>query len=91
MALYPKNPKYYFLKEWDSLEFEDLFYPEQEALHAGIYRCEVCGHEIGHPGNSPLPAYKPPNHLHEGSYEGKDIVWRLIISTHHQYRRMKTV
>lgn len=83
MALYPKNPQYYHLKEWDSLEFERKYYPGNYVIHAGIYRCEVCGREIGHAGDGNLPPYNPPHHTHEDNWP---IEWRLIVSAKHPFR-----
>ena len=84
MALYPKNPKYYHLKEWDSLEFERTYNPANNVIRAGIYRCEVCGLEIAHPGDGELPPYQPPHHTHEPI--DWPIEWRLIVSTNHPFR-----
>lgn len=89
MALYPKNKKYYYLKEWDSTEFEHTYNPEEFALVAGIYRCEICGHEIGHPGNAALPPYKPPNHPHKPPEEWRPILWRLIVSANHPHKLIR--
>lgn len=84
MALYPKNKKHQHLKEWDSLEFDRTYNPDNYVIHAGIYRCEVCGCEIGHPGDGNLPPYDPPHHPHEPI--DWPIVWRLIVSAKHPHR-----
>lgn len=84
MALYPKNPEYYHLEEWDSLVFAKTYYPGNNVIHGGIYRCEVCGCEIGHPVGSNLPPYNPPHHTHEPI--NRPIEWRLIVSINHPYK-----
>lgn len=72
---YYKYPQ--FLNENDHANFDTLRHPGSEAPDAGIYRCEVCGHEIGIAQGHILP---PQTH-HQHSQGQGPIQWRLIVST----------
>ena len=80
-----KNDKY--LRKWDSTVFDKPFNPKQKAHIAGIYRCEGCGCEIGHPGDSPLPPYDHhPHKPGDGAF-----LWWLIVSVNLPYRAFESV
>ncbi len=72
MALY----KYIqYLAQSNDGAFDILHEPGTRAPHAGIYRCEGCGHEIGIAQGHVLP---PQNH-HQHTYAQGSILWRLIV------------
>jgi len=77
MALY-KEPK--FIEKSDDKAFDQLNSPGTSAPWPGLYRCEVCGHEIGIASGHTLPAQ---NHHQHKPGEGA-IQWRLIVS-HKQF------
>lgn len=80
MAQY--HPKYIndFLKEWEDDEFTIPRGPGEYVIRAGIYRCESCGAEIGHPGNGKLPDhYEDDPHWH---------TWKLIVSANYPFKRI---
>lgn len=72
MALY-KNPQY--LRQSDHAAFDTLSDPGTAAPYPGIYRCEVCGHEIAIARGHSLPPQD--HHQHP---QGQRIKWRLIVS-----------
>jgi hypothetical protein len=59
----------------DNPAFDTIHQPGATPPFAGIYRCEVCGHEIGTAGGQPLPPQT--HHPHERG----SITWRLIVAT----------
>lgn len=73
MAFY-KNPKY--LQQSDDAAFDTLHQPGAAPPYSGIYRCEGCGREITHIGNTSLP---PQNH-HQHNPQHGPIRWRLIVA-----------
>lgn len=58
--------------------FENLYYPGTISAWSGIYRCEVCGHEVVHTHDKPLP----PEIHHVHAAELGPILWRLIVTPH---------
>jgi hypothetical protein len=56
--------------------FDNLWEPGTSAPSAGVYRCEVCGHEIGIAKTHVLP---PQNH-HTHRAGAPPIRWRLIVA-----------
>jgi len=56
-------------------EWDKLYKPGQTTAWSGIYRCHVCGHEIVHTVDKPLP---PQNHHTHPA--GQPIQWRLIVT-----------
>ncbi len=64
----------------DDLEFTIPRGPGENVIRAGIYRCEICGAEIAHPGNGELPDHTG-NDLHWHT-------WKLIVSTDYPYKRI---
>jgi hypothetical protein len=74
MALY-KHPQ--FLSQNQHQNFDTLRQPGEDAPDAGVYRCEVCGHEIGIAKTHKLPAQ---NHHAHAAGQGP-IRWRLIVAT----------
>lgn len=61
------------LKLNDSQEFDRTHTPGDPAPYAGIFRCMVCGHEIGIAEGHTLP---PQNHAQHPV--GKPIWWKLV-------------
>ena len=55
--------------------FDELHPPGSSTPHSGIYRCEVCGHEIVSTQGHPLP---PQNHHQHPQHQ--TIKWRLIVA-----------
>lgn len=72
MAIY-KNGNH--LKRSDHEEFDKKHAPGSEAYNAGIYRCLVCGDEIGIAKGHTLP---PQNHHQHAPGLGK-IEWQLLV------------
>ena len=62
-------------EEWTS-DFENPIAPENYALYAGIYQCDVCDHEIVHPGDCDLP----PQNTENRDKDGHRHEWRLLVS-----------
>jgi len=73
MALYKYNQ---FLEKSEHEAFDQLQVPGSAAPYPGIYRCEVCGHEIAIAGGHTLPQQ---NH-HQHSPGQEPIRWRLEVS-----------
>lgn len=76
MAFY-KYPQ--FLQQNQHGNFDTLREPSADAPDAGIYRCEVCAHEIGIAKGHKLP---PQNH-HQHAAGAGPIRWRLIVASAH--------
>lgn len=72
MARY-KYEKY--LHKSDNTAYDKKYAPGSEALNPGIYRCVVCGDEIGIAKGHTLP---PQNHHQHAQGLGK-IEWQLIV------------
>ena len=75
MALYKYG---HHLTQDQDKAFDVLHHPGQPAPFAGIYKCEVCGHEIGIAEGHTLP---PQNHAQHPV--GRPIQWRLIVYARH--------
>lgn len=58
-------------------EFKKLYSPGTRTAWSGIYRCEVCGREVVHTYDKPLP---PQNH--HTHPQSQPIRWRLIVTDH---------
>jgi hypothetical protein len=56
--------------------FDKLFSPGERVGWSGIYRCIICGHEVVHTNDKPLPQQN--QHQHE-SNQGK-IQWKLVVT-----------
>lgn len=56
--------------------FDKLFSPGERVGWSGIYRCIVCGHEVVHTNDNPLP---PQNHHQHQPNQGK-IQLTLIVT-----------
>jgi hypothetical protein len=76
MALYKYQQ---FLTISQHANFDTLHSPGGNAPDAGIYRCEVCGHEIGIAKGHTLP---PQSH-HQHTSGAGPIRWRLIVAATH--------
>ena len=76
MALY-KYPK--FLTPSQHKNFDTLRDPGADAPDAGVYRCQVCGHEIGIAKGHKLP---PQGH-HTHSPGSGPIRWLLLVAALH--------
>lgn len=63
------------LQKSDSSAYDELHAPGAEARNAGIYRCVVCGDEIGIAKGHTLP---PQNHHQHAPGLGK-IEWQLLV------------
>ena len=59
-------------------EFDKLLSPGNAAPHAGIYRCAICGHEIGIAEGHTLPPQTHPKHP-----ANKPIQWQLQVFAMH--------
>jgi hypothetical protein len=57
-------------------EFDKLFSPSDRVWWSGIYRCVVCGHEVLHTNDKPLP---PHDHHPHNPNQGK-IQWQLLVT-----------
>jgi hypothetical protein len=55
--------------------FDALHTPGTKAPYSGIYRCEVCGHEVVSTLGNTLP---PQNHNQHPA--NKPIIWRLVVT-----------
>jgi hypothetical protein len=66
----------YLLHRRDPI-FDHLLEPGTPAPHAGIYRCEICGHEVVAEKKHPLPSVN--HHKHPAPHF--DIHWRLTVRT----------
>jgi len=73
MAVY-KHDNY--LRHRNDPVFDILLEPGTAAPHPGVYRCEICGHEIIADKAHPLP---PASHKH--NHPQDDIHWRLTVRT----------
>lgn len=73
MALYKYSQ---FLEKSDHAAFDQLQDPGTPAAYPGIYRCQVCGHEIAIAAGHVLP---PQNHHQHSPIQGP-IQWRLAVS-----------
>lgn len=72
MALY----KYQHFLSYSSHDaFDQLHTPGSSAPYSGIYRCEICGHEVVSTAGNPLP---PQNHHQHPQHQA--IRWRLIVT-----------
>jgi hypothetical protein len=58
-------------------EFEKTYNPGDRIEWSGIYRCDVCGREIVHTNDKPLPS---KDHHEHTAAQGKIHVWRLIVT-----------
>jgi hypothetical protein len=56
-------------------QFDKLFNPGDRVWWSGIYRCVVCGHEVVHVNDKPLPLQ---NHQHKPEQGG--IQWKLLVT-----------
>jgi hypothetical protein len=56
--------------------FDNLNSPATTTPYSGVYRCEVCGHEISSTAGHPLP---PQNHHQHRPGQGP-IRWRLVVT-----------
>lgn len=72
MALYKYQQ---FISRTDHAAFDELHHPGNSTPYSGIYRCEVCGHEIVSTQGHPLP---PQNHHQHPQHQA--IKWRLIVT-----------
>lgn len=55
--------------------------PGNKAPNAGIYRCAVCGHEIGIAHDHVLPP-QDHRHMHNAlAHGGRGVKWQLLVST----------
>jgi len=72
MALYKHGQ---LLTQSQHEEFDKLRSPGVSAANAGIYRCAVCGDEIGIAKGHTLP---PQNHHQHGPGQGP-IKWQLLV------------
>lgn len=72
-----KNPA--FIIKNDSPEYDKLYAPGISAPHAGIYRCNKCGHEIGIAQGHVLPPQGHPQH----SAAMGAIQWQLAVYAIH--------
>jgi len=72
MALYKYGSE---LKNSDHSEFDSKYGPGSVAPNPGIYRCAVCGDEIGIAKGHVLP---PQNHHQHAPGLGK-IQWQLLV------------
>ena len=75
MALYQYEQ--FIAKAKPHQEFNNLYHPGTRTTWSGIYRCEVCGKEVVHTFEKPLP---PQNHHTHASL--KPILWRLTVTDH---------
>jgi hypothetical protein len=66
-----------YIDQNEHAAFDRLSDPGQDTPNSGIYRCEVCGHNVVSTFGHPLP---PQNHHQHPSREA--IRWRLIVATH---------
>jgi hypothetical protein len=64
-----------YLKQADHEEYDKKHAPGSEAYNPGIYRCAVCGDEIGIAKGHTLP---PQNHHQHAPGLGK-IEWQLLV------------
>jgi hypothetical protein len=60
--------------------YDKIYSPGTAAPHAGIYRCDGCGREIGIAETHILP---PQSHHQHTTAQG-DIRWRLIVYADHR-------
>jgi len=72
MALYKYGN---YLQHVSIDEFDKLYSPGDRTGWSGIYRCEVCGREVVHTNDKPLP---PQNH-HQHP-QNHPIRWRIIVT-----------
>jgi hypothetical protein len=76
MALY-KDPTH--LRQVNDSAFDLIHDPGIPALHAGIYRCTKCGHEIGIAAGHILPPQTHPQHPPSLG----PIKWQLLVYAQH--------
>jgi hypothetical protein len=69
-----------FIKKSNAEAYDKVHSPGIQAPHAGIYRCDGCGHEIGIARGHTLP---PQGHHQHTTAQGS-IRWRLIVYADHQ-------
>jgi hypothetical protein len=69
-----------FLNQSNNAAYDTIHEPGASAPDAGIYRCVVCGHEIGIAKGHTLP---PQNHHQHAAGLGK-IRWQLIVFAQHK-------
>jgi hypothetical protein len=72
MAIY-QNLQHF--QQFTHSAFNELHTPGTQAPYSGIYRCEVCGHEVVSTEGNPLP---PQNHNQHP--KDKSILWRLLVT-----------
>lgn len=72
MALFKFNS---FLQPSQDKAFDQVHQPGEVTPHAGIYRCETCGHEIVATQMQALPS--EPHGAHRPSRG--PIYWRLVV------------
>jgi hypothetical protein len=77
MALYKHGNH---LQHVQDQAFDGIHHPGQAAPFAGIYRCVVCGHEIGTAYGHTLP---PQGH-HQHSPGLGPIQWQLLVFAQHK-------
>jgi hypothetical protein len=66
------------LHQEQSNAYDSLYSPGTLTPNSGIYRCEVCGHEVTSVKDHPLPPQTHPKHP-----VGVAIQWRLIVFAQH--------
>jgi hypothetical protein len=72
MALYKYQQ---YLEHTNHEAFDKLYHPATITPHSGIYRCEVCGHEV-----TSVAGYQLPPQNHHQHPQGQKITWRLVVS-----------
>jgi hypothetical protein len=72
-----RNPT--FIIKNDSPEYDKLYAPGISAPHAGIYRCNKCGHEIGIAQGHVLP----PRDTHNIRPQWAPSKWQLAVYAIH--------
>lgn len=75
-----------YLKESVGDAYDKVHDPGKAAPHAGIYRCEGCGHEIGIAEGHTLP---PQNHAQHPRHDGP-VKWRLVVYADHRRAQEQT-
>ena len=77
MALY-RDPQ--FVRLFNDDVFDIVYKPGDSAPYAGIYRCVVCGHEIGIAHGHTLPTEGHSAHPEAGA----QISWKLLVFAQHK-------
>lgn len=70
-----------FLKKSTGDAYDKVLSPGVAAPHAGIYRCDGCGREIGIADGHILP----PQTYHQHTAAEGTIRWRLIVYADHRH------